>query len=48
MAKMGVEDPDGSTEKKGFSSRLLQMKFMQRKQEKRKAEEIVEQVGCLW
>ena len=36
---MGVEDPGGSTEKKGFSSRLLQMKFMQRKQEKRKAED---------
>lgn len=44
---MGVEDPGGSTEKKGFSSRLLQMKFMQRKQEKRKAEEVVEQVEIL-
>lgn len=45
MAKMGVEDPGNGSEKKGFSSRLLQMKFMQRKQEKRKAEEPVEQVG---
>ena len=45
MAKMGVDNPGGSTEKKGFSSRLLQMKFMQRKQEKRKADEVVEQVG---
>ncbi|EIE25641.1 hypothetical protein COCSUDRAFT_52525 [Coccomyxa subellipsoidea C-169] len=45
MAKMGVKDPGGSIEKKGFSSRLLQMKFMQRKQEKRKAEEVFEQVA---
>ncbi len=54
MAKREGDDAAGSNGKKpGFSSRLLQMKFMQRKQEKRKAEEVLEQVSlkfisCIW
>lgn len=44
MAKMEEESAGGSSGKKGFSSRLLQMKFMRRKQDKRKAEDDIEQV----
>ncbi|BDA44640.1 hypothetical protein COCOBI_06-1170 [Coccomyxa sp. Obi] len=46
MAKREGDDAGGSNGKnQGFSSRLLQMKFMQRKQEKRKAEEVLDQVA---
>jgi hypothetical protein len=41
MANQEEGDQAPSTSgRKGFSSRLLQMKFMQRKQEKRKAPEV--------
>ncbi len=46
MAKREGDAAGGSNGKKqGFSSRLLQMKFMQRKQEKRKADEDLDQVS---